>query len=1520
MKQVKKLVALLLTAALVLSLFPAAVFALEGEEALPTPEAPNYGLINKYHEGTTAVTDAYLRGETLEINGVSVGRPVRDLPSSWDSRTHGWVTSVKNQNPYGSCWAHAALASVEGYMIKHGVPVGAGAAATTSLNLSETQHCWFNYSYAYDAEGMLNGDKSTPQDTCLDQGGNGEMSAYTLQRWTGAADESVAALTYGNASSVNYNGLDSQYAYQYNVSHVQNSEWIPGTNVDAVKQAIMDYGAGNISYYETGYAYTYICNTGSNYANHAITLIGWDDSIAVSKFQPNRPSKPGAWLCKNSWGTSQFDNGYCWISYEDTSVLEGYIFFYDAEPIDNYQHNYQYDGTCNVVCYGKGWNNSIDYYEGFANDTKVANVFTAKGNESLRAVGFCNWDEAMTYTVEIYKNPNVGNPSSGELLASQTGFLTFSGYYTIPLENPVALSAGDTFAVVVSQNVPVADENGKYVHTPYDATFNNSDVISWASFIHANHGNTSYYKEPNGAWTDCPENGDYRIKAYTDDILFNLTAISNNEAWGTVQVDGARILASPAEGYYVESCEVLEGAAVCTIDVNTILVSASEDCTVLVNFAPKPTFTVNFMVSGTPAGSQSALIYDEITLPDSVSIDPEGWSFSGWTTRQIEETTDAPEFYAPGAAYMVTGSVTLYALFTRVEEGTGELCYELLSAAPADWTGNYVITYGTDSSLRVMKGVTVSSNGAEIENSANAAALSASGMSLNGTQLTNAANAYVFKVAASGNYYTIRSASTNVYVGETTSNYLGGYNSYVSGYCDWSLGTQTNASSATCVNGGSYPYLSFNPSSNYFWTQGSNGISNGYVYNIRWWRETQLDTTYYWTDPVAGEHDHVLEHVEAVAPGCVEGGNIEYWRCTICGKYFADAAGEEELNPDAVLVAPLGHDYVAVVTPPTPDDPGYTTHSCTRCGDSYVDSYTDPLGYDYTVSFSTPAGIAAPAPMTVNSLAGAELPSAEAPAGYSFLGWVADDYDNVRTKPAEIFTGLYKPACDLTLRALYSYELDESTPPAMTRMSTADSLAAGDRIVITAAGTGFGLYQQNSEGLSGHVQNFAFTEDVDAILEDGKRCLDVSPADNGWYLGDEENGFLHNPGANSLTVSDTDKTAWTLTVRNGCLALTANGRFLYCRTTMTNAAANQWRLIEAASSTPTSTLEIYKVTGGAAVTVCYTTVIAPPHEHSPGEPVRENEVPATCTEAGGYDTVTYCSVCGEELERVHTEIPALGHTPADPVKENERPATCTEAGAYDTVVCCAVCGAELSRAHVDTEALGHEWDEGVVTVEPTETSTGILLYTCVRCGATREEEIPVLPHDCKIAQFTDVMEAYPYGTPEHEAIEWAFTADPQVTAGTSETSFGVGKAVKRGDAMFYLWVAAGKPEPTLTTSPFTDVTDPKAYYYKAVLWAYENGITKGVSDTEFGRKKSVSRRDMMVFLYTQQGKPPFTLSESPYTDVTDPKAYYYKAVMWAWENGIDKGADGMFNGKSDCLRETVVLWMYRTLQSKALAE
>ena len=92
-------------------------------------------------------------------------------------------------------------------------------------------------------------------------------------------------------------------------------------------------------------------------------------------------------------------------------------------------------------------------------------------------------------------------------------------------------------------------------------------------------------------------------------------------------------------------------------------------------------------------------------------------------------------------------------------------------------------------------------------------------------------------------------------------------------------------------------------------------------------------------------------------------------------------------------------------------------------------------------------------------------------------------------------------------------------------------------------------------------------------------------------------------------------------------------------------------------------------------------------EHVPKEPVKENEVAPTCTEAGSYDEVTYCAVCHKELSRVRKTAPALGHAPGDPVKENEVPATTTAEGSYDEVVYCTRCHAELSREHRIAEKL-----------------------------------------------------------------------------------------------------------------------------------------------------------------------------------------------------------------------------------------
>lgn len=132
--------------------------------------------------------------------------------------------------------------------------------------------------------------------------------------------------------------------------------------------------------------------------------------------------------------------------------------------------------------------------------------------------------------------------------------------------------------------------------------------------------------------------------------------------------------------------------------------------------------------------------------------------------------------------------------------------------------------------------------------------------------------------------------------------------------------------------------------------------------------------------------------------------------------------------------------------------------------------------------------------------------------------------------------------------------------------------------------------------------------------------------------------------------------------------------------------------------------------------------------HAPAEAVRENETAATCSGEGYYDSVIYCSRCGEELSREKVTVDATGHSPAAAVRENETAATCVLAGSYDSVVYCAVCGEELSRETVTVEASGHAWDEGTVKTEATCAQAGEVVYTCTLCGETRTESVPKKEH------------------------------------------------------------------------------------------------------------------------------------------------------------------------------------------------
>ena len=171
--------------------------------------------------------------------------------------------------------------------------------------------------------------------------------------------------------------------------------------------------------------------------------------------------------------------------------------------------------------------------------------------------------------------------------------------------------------------------------------------------------------------------------------------------------------------------------------------------------------------------------------------------------------------------------------------------------------------------------------------------------------------------------------------------------------------------------------------------------------------------------------------------------------------------------------------------------------------------------------------------------------------------------------------------------------------------------------------------------------------------------------------------------------------------------------------------------------------------------------------------------------------------------------------------------------------------------------------------------------------------------------FTDV----PKGSYYEEAVNWAVAQG--ITAGTTATTFSPNNPCTRAQAVTFLWRAAGSPAPQSHAMPFTDVAE-GSYYHDAVLWAVENGITKGTSDTAFSPNATCTRAQIVTFLWRSQ-KSPASGSVNPFTDVAA-DAYYANAVLWAAENGVTSGTTGTtFSPNDNCTRAQIVTFLFRCL-------
>ena len=162
-----------------------------------------------------------------------------------------------------------------------------------------------------------------------------------------------------------------------------------------------------------------------------------------------------------------------------------------------------------------------------------------------------------------------------------------------------------------------------------------------------------------------------------------------------------------------------------------------------------------------------------------------------------------------------------------------------------------------------------------------------------------------------------------------------------------------------------------------------------------------------------------------------------------------------------------------------------------------------------------------------------------------------------------------------------------------------------------------------------------------------------------------------------------------------------------------------------------------------------------------------------------------------------------------------------------------------------------------------------------------------------------------------EAVMWAYWNDPQITAGTDPTHFSPNATCTRAQVMTFLWKAEGAPEPASMTNPFTDVKTGK-YYEKPVLWAYysEPQVTGGATPTTFGINNPCKREQVVTFLWKAAGAPAPETTENPFTDVKEGK-YYYNAVLWAVENGITSGmSETTFGVGVTCTRAQIVTFLY----------
>lgn len=683
----KKFIAKVLTVAMMISTLGNASIYMAASAEETSVDVASYRENLNYHDDINLDLDLSFADEATS----EIPRLRGTLPTSYSSSSDvdwnfevmkDYVTSVKNQNPYGTCWAYTTISAAEtSYIINEGI------TDVDAVDFNEYHLVHYTYDTPENPLGLFGGDSiELTSGDFLNTGGNCLLSASVLANWIGVSDSTdftVDDVEQNNPESLGYeDAAHLEDAYYIAMPDMTSTNY--QTDMNVVKNMIMQYGSLALSYYSgtaggdefTGY---YYCPSSlyADYANHAVTIVGWDDTVPASAFTEhtgNTPAGDGAWLIKNSWGTDGDFGGYFWISYYDKS-LDVEVYAYNVVGADNYDNNYQYDGATSGSCIEQ------------KNSISQANAFVAQGYESLEAVGFYTYNTNINYEIRIYKNLESSEaPQYGDLVLTQTGKETYAGYHTIELTDKVMLAKGERYAVVVTLT-----KNGEVIQLPLDV----SADYGWLQFFSYSKVGESYWGTSVADLYDMYLEGsghyNVKIKAFTNEVNeadFKVTSISLNKTAATLGAGNTLQLTATATPSYAANKMVTwtsSNTNVATVDITgkvtakaagTAIITAtaadgsgvSASCTITVE---KTVYSIQYNGNGATSGSMSNLTNCQVGTSYTLTANAykrTGYSFAGWNTKADGSgTTYKNEASVKNLTTTNGQTVTLYAQWTKTK-------------------------------------------------------------------------------------------------------------------------------------------------------------------------------------------------------------------------------------------------------------------------------------------------------------------------------------------------------------------------------------------------------------------------------------------------------------------------------------------------------------------------------------------------------------------------------------------------------------------------------------------------------------------------------------------------------------------------------------------------------------------------------------------------------------------------------------------------------------------------------------